>query len=168
MGPGWLTPVSWQPAGPAALRRLEVQGKSPGSCLPPGQIKDLACILRGITPSRPSSALTLASRSRSQCSLNFLCDVGGVGKLEGPWRLFSLINFKLFGGSLFEVKPSPSFFTHRVSLLVGGCGISIRFCFHQTMVLLLLKKNVKTTDLVQVTVSYNMGDSGLEKASLLL
>ena len=91
MGPGWLTPVSWQPAGPAALRRLEVQGKSPGSCLPPGQIKDLACILRGITPSRPSSALTLASRSRSQCSLNFLCDVGGVGKLEGPWRLFSLI-----------------------------------------------------------------------------
>lgn len=97
MGPGWLTPVSWQPAGPAALRRLEVQGKSPGSCLPLGQIKDLACILQGITPGRPSSALTLASRSLSQCSFNFLCDVGGVGKLEGPWRPFSLVSFKLFG-----------------------------------------------------------------------
>lgn len=97
MGPGWLTPVSWQPAGPAALRRLEVQGKSPGSCLPLGQIKDLACILQGITPGRPSSALTLASRSLSQYSFNFLCDVGGVGKLEGPWRPFSLVSFKLFG-----------------------------------------------------------------------
>ena len=119
MGPGWLTPVSWQPAGTAALRRLEVQGKSPGSCLPLGQIKDLACILQGITPGRPSSALTLASRSLSQCSFKFLCDVGGVGKLEGSWRPFSLVSFKLFGGDLFEVKPGPCFFTHRVSLLVG-------------------------------------------------
>lgn len=145
-----------------------MQRKSPGSCLPPGQLKDLACILQVITPGGPSSALTLASRSLSQCSFNFLCDVGGVGKLEGPWRPFSLVSFKLFGGNLFEVKPSPSFFTHRVSLLVGGCGISIRFCFHQTMVLLLLKKNVKTTDVVQVTISYNMGNSGLKKASHLL
>ena len=115
MGPGWLTPVSWQPAGPAALRRLEVQGKSPGSCLPPGQIKDLACILRGITPSRPSSALTLASRSRSQCSLNFLCDVGGVG---------------LWGGDPLLPSTSPATPGGRSSLPPCPPGVHMSPCSH--------------------------------------